>query len=189
MKKDDKFLIFLKDTIKTIVIYVVIAFVLTQFVVRPFRVEGESMYPTLHDSEMGFSNIISVKLGSIKRFDVVIVYIEETQKYLVKRVVGLPNEIVEYENDTLYINGEAVEEPHLDETHVLKQTDNGNFNFTTDFGPVTLGENQYFLLGDNRLRSSDSRVYGPFDKNQIKSKNGLVFFPLNRIRLIGGSDR
>ncbi|NLC65072.1 MAG: signal peptidase I [Erysipelothrix sp.] len=186
MKKDDKFILFLKDTMKTIVIYFVAIVLITQFVVRPFRVEGESMLPTIRDSEMGFSNILGVTFGGINRFDVVIVYIEASNKYLVKRVVGLPNETVEYRNDKLYIDGEEVEESFLDMAYVASMTDDHNTFFTTDFGPVVLGEDQYFLMGDNRVRSSDSRVYGPFDKSQIKSKNGFVFFPLNRIRFLGG---
>lgn len=185
-KQDDKFIEFLKDIIKTIVIYVAVAFIITQFIVRPFRVDGESMYPALHDREVGFSNIIGLKISGVKRFDTVIVYIEETQKYLVKRVIGLPGERVEYENDVLYINGLPVAEPFLVEAYVSSETDNHTIDFTPDFGPVILGSEQYFLLGDNRLKSSDSRVYGPFDASQIKSKNGVIIYPFDKIRTLGG---
>lgn len=186
MKKDDKFIIFLKDTMKTIVIYLVIIIILTQYIIRPFRVEGESMTPALLDAEMGISSIISKNFGDIHRFDIVIVYVEDTQKYLVKRVIGMPNETIEFDGNKLYIDGKHIEETFFDMNYVNSQTDDGTIDFTTDFGPVELKNDEYFLMGDNRLRSSDSRIYGPFKKDQIKSKNGIIFYPLNKIRKIGG---
>lgn len=186
MKKNDKFLNFLKDVMIMIVIYIVINVVFVQFFMRPFRVEGSSMYPTLKSNDLGFSNVFSLKTKSIERFDIVIVFKEDSKSYLVKRVIGLPNETIKYECDTLYVDGKPVEEPFLDEAFMKESTDDKNIDFTSDLGPVTLGDDEYFLLGDNRLKSNDSRVYGPFKKDQIKSKNGVVIFPFNKIRTLGG---
>ena len=186
MKKDDRFIELIKKAMKTIVIYLIVIIVLTQFVIRPFRVDGESMMPTVHSGELGISNVLGTKLGSINRFDVVIVYSEASSKYIFKRVIGLPNETIQYDNDMLYIDGKVTEEPFLDKEYIKQMTDNGNLDFSKDFGPLQLGKDEYFLVGDNRMRSHDSRDVGAFHKSQIKSKNGIIFFPLNRMRFLGG---
>lgn len=185
MKKDDKFILLLKDIMKTFLVSIVFLIILTQFFVRPFRVEGESMMPTLKNGEVGFSNIIGLKMGEISRFDVVIVYIEETDKYIVKRVIGLPGETVSYQDDILYINGHPVEESFLDSDFVRNYLYQGNDFFTADFNPIVLDDDQYFLMGDNRPRSSDSRTYGPFNYSQIKSKGAFVILPLTSFRNVG----
>ena len=86
-KKDEpSFLAEVWDFIKSITISIVIVFLLTTFIVKPIRVDGSSMYPTLKDKQIGFSNIISLKVGGANRFDVVIVYVPQQDEYLVKRV-------------------------------------------------------------------------------------------------------
>jgi signal peptidase I len=76
----------------------------------------------------------------------------------------------------LYINGEIIEEPYLD-TEYAK---NNAQPFTKDFGPVTLGEDEYFCMGDNRPHSTDSRYYGPFKRDKIISKGIMILYPLNQ---------
>lgn len=185
MKTDDRFIKFLKRTMKTILIYLVIIIVITQFVIRPFRVDGESMSPTIKNGELGISNIIGYRLNSVDRFDVVIVHLPNSNKYLFKRVIGLPNETLEFIDDVLYIDGKAIEENFLDADYVKALTNNGSVDFTEDFGPIKLGADDFFLMGDNRPRSSDSRDFGPFSSSQIKSKNGIIFFPFNGLRFLG----
>lgn len=160
-----------------LVICVVAAFVLSSYVIRPVQVKGNSMYPTLKDESIGFSNIIGKNIGTIDRFDIVIVYLEEKNEFLVKRVVGLPGETISYEDGQLYVNGEAVEETFLDTEYAATYGD----NFMSDVAPITLGEEEYYCLGDNRPHSSDSRVYGPFHKSDILSKGVFVFFPFTEI--------
>lgn len=182
--KDDKFLLVLKDIIKSLAISLVIVFIVTQFIVRPVIVEGLSMYPTLNDQEVGFSNIFSLKTSSIKRFDIVVAHHDTTDKNIVKRVIGLPNDTVEYREDVLYINNERVEEPFLDTDYVQDWKAENDQDFTTDFGPVHVPEGQYFLMGDNRQKSADSRRYSTFDASTIKSKSVYVFLPINKLRAV-----
>ena len=163
------------DFLKMLLISAVAVFLCTQFLIRPVRVEGDSMYPTLHDGSVGFSNILTLRLQGLQRFDIAIVYIEERDEYLVKRVIGLPGETVEVREDQLLINGEVVEEPFLDGEYRASQSREGSF--TADFGPVTLGMDEVFLMGDNRPYSSDSRRYGAFKLDQIKAKDVVVLFP------------
>ncbi len=185
MKKNDKFLNVLKDIMSLIIVYVLLNIVFIQFFMRPFRVEGESMMPNLASKEFGMSNVYSYRNKGIERFDIVIVFKEDSKQYIVKRVIGLPGEKVYYEYDKLYINDEYIEEPFLNETFKENAIKDLTIYFTNDFGPVLLGDDEYYLLGDNRPRSSDSRIYGPFKEEQIKSKNGFVFFPFNKIRKLG----
>lgn len=114
-------------------------------------ISGNSMYPTLKDKQV----VRISKVKEINRFDIVIA--KKTDNYLiVKRVIGLPNEKIEYKNNHLYINDEPVTEDFID-LYTVK---------TEDFTYV-LEEDEYFLLGDNREYSTDSREYGAFEKEKI----------------------
>ncbi len=161
--------------IRDLVICMLAVFCVTNFIVRPVRVEGSSMYPTLQDGELGFSNVVGYKVNDLKRFDIAIIYVPEKNEYLVKRVIGLPGETVSYTNGQLYINGEAVDEPFLDQDYV----DSYNGTFMDDVEPITLSNDEYYCLGDNRPHSSDSRYYGPFKKENIRSKSVFVIWPLS----------
>lgn len=163
------------DFLKDLVICMAIVFVITNFIVRPIQVKGNSMYPTLKDQSMGVSNTLGYNIGEIKRFDIVIIYIPEKNEYIVKRVIGLPGETVSYSNGQLYINGEAMEEPFLDQEYV----ESYGSGWMPDVSEITLGEDEYYCLGDNRPHSSDSRYYGPFKKENIKSKGIFIAWPLS----------
>lgn len=139
--------------------------ILINFVFIPCVVNGSSMVPTYREGEYGYSFILTKKLG-INRFDTAVIRIDSGQddKLLVKRVIGLPGETIEYKDNRLYVNGVYTEEPFLSQVT------------TTDL-KVTLQENEYYCLGDNRNVSRDSRFYGPFDSDQIVSTHLLVLYP------------
>ncbi len=165
---------FLKD----MVVSLLIVFFVVQVLVRPVQVVGHSMDPTLQDQSYGFSNVLGTKLGHLDRFDIVIVYVEEKDEYLVKRIIGMPGETVSYQGGQLYINGNAVAEPFLDTEYAASYPEG---TFMNDVDPITLGEDEYYCLGDNRPHSTDSRYYGPFHKKDIAAKGLCVFWPLNAI--------
>ena len=133
------------------------------------------MYPTLTDRERGFSSIIS-KHFEIERFDIVVVRSEETDNYWVKRVIGMPGETIECKDDVIYINGVELKQEFLDEDWVNHEKDIYGY-FTYDFGPYTLDEGEYFVMGDNRTHSTDSRVVGAFTKDEIVSVGIFSYFP------------
>lgn len=177
--------------LRTIVITSVCVFMTMKFFFRPVRVSGESMYPTLKDSNFGFSNVLGGILKEYERFDVVVVdpldkalNPKDKDSFWVKRIVGLPNETIEYRDDKLYVNGKYIKESYFDKAYVKKKTYDGDLNFTDDFGPITLKEDEYFLLGDNRGESYDSRFAGPFTRNQIVSKSIIVLYPFDSIGVI-----
>ncbi len=161
--------------IKDLVICMVAVFLLTNYVVRPVQVKGNSMYPTLEDGSLGVSNTLGFHTSEIKRFDIVIIYVPEKNEYLVKRVIALPGETVSYSNGQLYINGEAVEETFLSQEYV----ESYGSGWMPDINEVTMGDDEYYCLGDNRPHSTDSRYYGPFKKENIKSKGIFIAWPLN----------
>ena len=166
--------------IRDLIVCFVIVMGITNFIIRPVQVKGDSMYPTLANNELGFSNIIGLHTGELERFDIAIIYVPEKNEYLVKRVIGLPGETVAYQDDQLYINGQPVEEDFLDQDYV--STYHGEF--TTDIEPITLGNDEYYCLGDNRPHSSDSRYYGPFKKDNIKSKGIFVLMPFSKFGVV-----
>lgn len=170
----------IKDFVKTFLVIAVCVFVCANFIVRPVKVKGSSMYPTLQDSEYGFSNIIGTKISKLKRFDIVVIYIPEKKEYIVKRVIGLPNEKVSYVDDQLYINDQPVEEPFLNTEY--KNSYDGTF--TDGVLETTLRDDEYYCLGDNRPNSKDSRYYGPFSVKNISSKGILILLPLQSINLL-----
>jgi signal peptidase I len=142
------------------------------------------MYPTLKDKQIGFSNIISLKIAGANRFDVVIVYVPQQDEYLVKRVIGLPGETISYRKDQLFINGFPMDEEFLDKEYVAEVKSKIKGNFTSDFAEFTLADDEYFLMGDNRPFSSDSRRFGPFKLKNIISKDAYIIFPLDQIHFI-----
>ena len=158
----------LKENI--VFLIVLTAIIITRlFFFSPIRVNGTSMYPTLQDKEFMILNKISLKQG-INRFDIVVVQ-DNNNKYIIKRVIGLPGESVMYKDNKLYINGKVVE-------------DNYSKTTTNDFDNVVLGENEYFVMGDNRTVSKDSRIIGPVNIKNIKGKTNLVIFPFNKIGIV-----
>lgn len=192
MKKETKkenIKIEILDFIRLILICFVFSFLCIKFVFRPVTVEGNSMYPTLIDQERGFSNVFSTYVSDIKRFEVVVAYYEPNDDRWVKRVVGLPGEKVEYKNNKLYINDEFVEEDFFDEAYVNEKTNNGQIIFSRDYGPYQLGEDEYFLVGDNRIVSYDSREVGPFKKDDIVSKYVLVLYPFDKIGVVSSDNQ
>jgi len=163
------------EFLKTLAISFLIVFLLVHYVARPIRVQGDSMYPTLHDGAVGVANIAGLNLNGIRRFDVVIIWVEDKKEYLVKRVVGLPGETVSYQNDQLYINGQAVAEDFFNTEYKNSSTK----PFTGDIDEITLGSDEYYCLGDNRPFSRDSRYYGPFTRSMIVAKGALILYPFN----------
>ena len=156
-----------KKFLKEYVPYVlVIIFVLLfkKFVFSPIKVNGESMMTTLHDGDIMILDIVGYRTSGLKRFDIVVV--DTGKEYIIKRVIGLPGEKVEYKDNQLYINSKKV-------------TENYGSDVTEDLS-VKVPKDSYFVLGDNRTNSLDSRYFGSFDVKQILGKTKLTLFPFGR---------
>lgn len=125
------------------------------------------MYPTLNDKDIMILNKIGYEVNGLERFDIVVVKYHD--KYLIKRVIGLPGDNIKYKDNKLYINDEYVEEPFLNDDVV-----------TWDFEMVgTVPEDSYFVMGDNRVVSMDSRDLGTFKKSRIIGKTNFTVYPFS----------
>lgn len=176
------------DWIKAIVIAFIIAFVVRKFLFTPIIVDGPSMMPTLHDRDQLIVNKFNYHFDTPDRFDVVVFHATK-KKDFIKRVIGLPGEHVAVKDNILYINGKKMEEPFLEE----KPGDMTSYrvlteNFTLEELPgeyKTIPKNHVLVLGDNRSNSVDSRILGLISLDQIVGKTSLLYWPLNRIQLMG----
>lgn len=176
-----------KELLKTVgfvVIFTLFLLLLRQYVFTPVIVKGDSMDPTLHDGE----RVIALKNTEIERFDIITFEApDEAGKNYIKRVIGLPGDQVSYQNDTLYINGQAYDEPYLDE---FKAAVADGFPLTSDFdmglfGVEVIPEGQILVLGDNRRISKDSRQLGLIDEATILGDVKFVFWPIADFGMLG----
>ena len=183
-----------------LILFFLILILSLAFIWQPVKVEGHSMDPTLADGE----RLIVLSTTSIDRFDIVVA--KETEdgktKEIVKRVIGMPGDTITYKNDVLYVNGKKVDEDYLDEYKKAFENDqlqdtysyNTLFQelaessdaFTTDSDgstefTVKVPKGQYYLLGDDRIVSKDSREVGTFSKSDIVGEVKFRFLPLSKI--------
>lgn len=179
--------------IKVFVVSAIVILLFVNFVAHPVRVDGRSMYPTLKDGEFGFTNVGGVLLNGVERGDIVVVTMEEEgqKTYWVKRVIGLPGDTVSCVNDVVYINGKVLDETKyiapdyrqslVDKFGYFNKVPNADNTNVEDFEEVKLGDDEYYVMGDNRPYSKDSRYVGPVKKSQIFAKKMLVLLPISDI--------
>lgn len=151
----------LKEICPYLIIIIVVILIRT-FIATPVRVDGDSMVNTLHDGEI----LILNKLSKIKRYDIVVLY-EEQDDNIIKRVYGLPGETIRIENNKIYINGKVIEDKFA-------------FGKTSFVSDITLKDDEYFVLGDNREISKDSRILGPINNKNIKGVTVFRLYPFNK---------
>jgi len=151
------------------IIIILIILIIRAFIATPIRVNGDSMDPTLQDGETMILNKLGMKTAGIKRWDIIVIKTDDS--YLIKRVIGLPGESIKYENGKLYIAGKEIK-------------DNYSLTKTEDFEETIVGKNEYFVMGDNRFISKDSRKIGTIDKSEILGKTNIIVFPFNRFGLV-----
>ena len=144
---------------------VLVVLMVKQFLFSTILVNGASMEDTLHENDVMILDKISYRFSDIKRFDVIV--LESGGTKLIKRVIGLPGEEIEYKDNKLYINGKEIEDPY------------GN-GITYDFNLEKIPEDYYFVLGDNREDSIDSRIIGVVNKKDILGHARFIIFPFSR---------
>ena len=165
---------FLKDAFKYIIV-IVIVLLLFIFVVGIEQVVGPSMEPTLKQGNVVIVNKLTYRLHEIQRNDVVIIIKED--KHMVKRIVGLPGEKVEYKDNYVYVDGKKYQEKFIDGVN----TDDFSIS---DLGYDVIPDDMYLVLGDNRENSRDSRSFGLVEKENIIGKVWIRIFPFNKINFV-----
>lgn len=182
------------DFIKVFAVSAIVILLFVNFIAHPVTVIGHSMDPTLAEGEYGFTSIISMATSDPQRGDIVIVNMEnkngETERW-VKRIIGMPGETIEAKDGVVYINGEVLDESgyllqeNIDKALARFKAEKGiDYGpFTSDFGPVTLGEDEYWVMGDNRPDSKDSRYpdVGPVSRDNLFGKGIFVLYPFNKM--------
>lgn len=159
----EKYIKIIKEVLPYIIV-IILVLLFKKFFYAPIKVNGESMMNTLHDKDIMILDVIGYKTKGIKRFDIVVV--DEGEELIIKRVIGLPGEKVAYKNNKLYINGKKIKDSYASDV-------------TEDFEEI-VPNGKYYVLGDNRTNSMDSRVFGAFSKNKILGKTQMTIFPFSR---------
>ncbi|QOR67471.1 signal peptidase I [Cytobacillus suaedae] len=166
--------------IKSVGIGIILFIFLRTFLITNYVVEGESMMPTLQNGNLLMVNKVSLHIGDLQRFDIV-VFKAELKEHYVKRVIGLPGDKVEYIDDILYINGLQVDEPFLSpyKNNLIDGKLTGDFSLEEITGKTQVPPGHVFVIGDNRLGSWDSRHYGFIKIEQIVGKVNIRYWPVN----------
>lgn len=184
-KSKGKVLGFFGELIQVVAISMAIIIPVRYFLIQPFYVKGASMEPNFYDGQYLIIDELSYRLGPVTRGDVVVFkYPRDPKQFFIKRVIGLPGERVK-------INGGAVtffKNPSNDSGLTLNQSDFLSTDFTVGDVDITLGNSEYYLLGDNRGASSDSRSFGPVDKKFLIGRVWLRGWPLDKLNVFNSQD-
>ncbi len=172
----------IKDWIVSLVAAVAVVLVIRTFLFTIIRVDGPSMSDTLLNGDRLFVTVLDVKLNGPDRFDVVILHYPNRSENFVKRVIGVPGDTIEVKNGALTINGAAYDEPYLTPERIARFS-----RGASDFS-VTLGDDEYFVMGDNRDNSNDSRSVGTIKRSMFVGKVRQIIWPFTRWDTIEGAE-
>jgi len=163
------------DVAKNLFLAIVILFIIVIFLAQPVRVEGTSMEPQLGDQERVFINKFSYRIFDIQRGDVVVfTFPGDSNKSFIKRVVGLPGETIKISGGNVYINNKLLSEPYVPQ----------DYRGSLTAEAVTIPPDNYFVMGDHRTVSNDSRHWGTLHQKHIFGKAVLKYWPLDDIGLV-----
>jgi signal peptidase I len=155
---------------RDLVIALSLAVVIIIFFYQPVKVEGTSMTPLISDQERIFINKFVYRFEPIERGDVVVFwYPLDRSKSFIKRVVGLPGDTVEIREGQVYVNGKYLPEPYV-------PPESADMN---NFSPTRIPKGEYFVMGDHRISSNDSRIFGPVPRNFIYGKAVFAYWPVD----------
>ena len=167
------------EALRTIVLVLFFAFIIRAVIFQPFVVEGSSMVPTFHDHDYLIVNKFLYYFESPKRGDVIVFRAPTARNTdYIKRVIGLPGDLVRIDNGQLFINGTKVEEAYVNQDSMANRS----------VQPTSLerflNQNEYWVMGDNRNNSSDSRAWGPLQHSAIIGKATITVFPIADFGLV-----
>ncbi len=170
IKKRKKSMI--RELLETVISAGIIAFIIITFIGQVTVVRGASMEPTLHDRERLIANKISYRFESPERNEIIIFKppIGIKRNYI-KRIIGIPDDKIEIVNGKIYVNDQVLKEPYV------------KYRSNENMPPTIVPADSFFVLGDNRPNSSDSRYWGFVPRKNVVGKAWVVFWPLNKIRI------
>jgi signal peptidase I len=160
---------------RDMVVSVLVSAFIIFFLYQPVRVEGTSMLPRLEDQDRLFINKFAYRVGDIQRGDVVVfLYPHDHSKSYIKRVIGLPGDKLRIEQGRVYVNGRPIEEPYVPERFADDRSE----------AQIVLPDHEYYMMGDHRSISSDSRDFGPVDRGLIYGKAAFVYWPMDQAGVV-----
>lgn len=166
-----RFGLLLFETVKVVLISMAIILPIRYFLVQPFIVEGASMEPTFASNEYLIIDEISYRFNEPERGEVVVFrYHRDPRQFFIKRIVGVPGDVLEVKDGTVLVNKENLVETYIDDANM----------YNSDVDSILLDDDEYFLLGDNRSNSLDSRVFGPVERKYIVGKVWFRTWPFDR---------
>jgi len=164
---------------RDLLIAIGLALVIIVFLYQPVKVEGTSMAPLLSDQERIFINKFVYRFEPIDRDDVVVFwYPLDRSKSFIKRVIGLPGETVEIRHGAVFINGNAIPEPYVPPQYAD----------VSDYGPIQVPRGSYFVMGDHRISSNDSRVFGPVASQYIYGRAVFAYWPVDHFGSLSAAE-
>ncbi len=164
---------------RDLLIAIGLALVIIVFLYQPVKVEGTSMAPLLTDQERIFINKFVYRFESIQRGDVVVFwYPLDRSKSFIKRVVALPGETIEIRRGVVYVNGQVVPEPYVP----------SRYADVSDYGPAKVPQDSYFVMGDHRISSNDSRVFGPVASQYIYGRAVFAYWPVDHFGSLSATE-
>ncbi len=173
-----------KEIIKTVVIIAIIVVPIRTFVAQPFVVHGSSMYPTLHSGEYLIVDQISYKFREPERGDIIILrYPKNPKVFFVKRIIGLPNETISIKEGLVEIIDKDGKQFEIDENYVSDEK-----KLKENMSSLKLGAEEYFVMGDNRTESSDSRSWGTLERKMVVGRPVMRLLPISKIDLWPGME-
>lgn len=171
----------LKEIATLVVLVVLIVLPVRIFIAQPFVVDGRSMYPTFEDRDYLIVDELSYRFSDPSRGDVVVFrYPNDPSVFYIKRIIGLPGETVHIERGKVSVTRADGSSLELDESYVVREDATYTLN-------TILGTDQYFVMGDNRPESSDSRVWGALPKDNIMGRAYVRIFPIAHAAVLPGS--
>jgi signal peptidase I len=161
--------------VRDLVVSVAVSAFIIIFLYQPVRVEGTSMLPMLEDQDRLFINKIAYRMGDIHQGDVVVFqYPHDHTKSYIKRVIGLPGDHIRINEGEVYVNGKPLVEPYVP----------SRFADDRSLPETVLPSNEYWVMGDHRSISSDSRDFGPVDRDLIYGKAVFVYWPMEQVGVV-----
>lgn len=165
----------LRSWMRDLILSVFVSIFIIVFLYQPVRVEGTSMLPMLEDQDRLFINKMAYRVGEIHRSDVVVfLYPHDHEKSYIKRVIALPGDDLRIDHGRVYVNGRRVPEEYVPTRYADDRS----------FPETVIPERQYFLMGDHRSISSDSREFGPVDRGLIYGKAAFVYWPVDQVGVV-----
>jgi signal peptidase I len=165
----------LHSWMRDLIISVFISLFIILFVYQPVKVEGGSMEPGLEDQERIFINKLAYRLENIQRGDVIVFrYPRDPRKNFIKRVIGLPGDHIRVNYGHVYLNGKLIEEDYVPEEYLDSRS----------YRELTVPANSYYVLGDHRSMSNDSRDFGPVPRDFIYGKAVFGYWPMEKVGIV-----